>query len=89
MGVSSLGLTFMGYSPLDSIFTVASAEGTVGLSVISIADMNPVGKLILMANMFLGRLEIIPFLVMLYIAFNAIFNLKLNASFLKRKDRKE
>lgn len=69
MGVSSLGLTFMGYSPLDSFFTVASAEGTVGLSVFPIVDMPVVGKLILIVNMFLGRLEIIPFLVLIYVTF--------------------
>ena len=72
MGVSSLGLTFLGYTPLDSFFTVASAEGTVGLSVVPIADMAPAGKLVLIANMFLGRLEIIPFLVMIYVVFGSL-----------------
>ncbi len=72
LGTSSLGLTFLGYSPLESFFTVASAEGTVGLSVVPIADMHPSGKLILIANMFLGRLEIIPFLVMIYIVITTI-----------------
>jgi trk system potassium uptake protein TrkH len=86
LGVSALGLTFMGYAPLDSVFTVASAEGTVGLSVVPIAEMNPVGKLILIANMFLGRLEIIPFLVMIYIAFCRILNLRKGISIRKKKE---
>jgi trk system potassium uptake protein TrkH len=76
LGTSSLGLTFLGYSPLESFFTVASAEGTVGLSVVPIAEMNPIGKLILIANMFLGRLEIIPFLVMIYVVINTVLNMR-------------
>ncbi len=74
LGASSLGLTFMGYSPLDSVFTVASAEGTVGLSVVPLEDMNPAGKGILIVNMLLGRLEIIPFLVLMYIGFSAMLH---------------
>jgi len=88
MGISALGLTFMDYSPLDSVFTVASAEGTVGLSVVPIADMNPAGKLILIANMFLGRLEVIPFLVMIYIVFNRVISLKESISFRRKPEIK-
>jgi trk system potassium uptake protein TrkH len=76
LGASSLGLTILGYSPLDSVFTVASAEGTVGLSVIPIQDMHPNGKIILIANMFLGRLEIIPFLVMAYILISSLVDMR-------------
>jgi trk system potassium uptake protein TrkH len=85
MGVSSLGLTFLGYTPLDSFFTVASAEGTVGLSVVPIADMHPTGKLVLIANMLLGRLEIIPFLVMIYILMNSLLRAGRGISFRSRK----
>lgn len=88
LGVSSLALTFMGYTPLDSVFTVSSAEGTVGLSVIPIDDMNPAGKLILMANMFMGRLEIIPFLVMLYIILDKMV-LSVRGISLRRPRRKD
>jgi trk system potassium uptake protein TrkH len=76
LGTSSLGLTFLGYSPLESFFTVASAEGTVGLSVVDIAGMHPWGKLVLIANMFLGRLEIIPFLVMIYIVLTTALDMR-------------
>jgi trk system potassium uptake protein TrkH len=86
MAVSSLGLTFLGYTPLDSVFTVASAEGTVGLSVVPIADMDPAGKLILIANMFLGRLEIIPFLVIVYIGLSWLLHMRRNISLRKRKE---
>jgi len=62
---------------MESFFTVASAEGTVGLSVVPISEVPEAGKLILIANMFLGRLEIIPFLVMIYIIVSSIFRLRL------------
>ena len=80
MGVSAMGLTFMGYSPLDSFFTVASAEGTVGLSAFPIVDMPAMGKLILIVNMFLGRLEIIPFLVLIYVTFWSLMSARKNIS---------
>jgi trk system potassium uptake protein TrkH len=85
MGISSLGLTFLGYTPLDSFFTVASAQGTVGLSVIPIADMVPIGKLLLIINMILGRIEIIPFLVMIYVISKSLFSMGRNISFRKRR----
>jgi trk system potassium uptake protein TrkH len=87
MGASALGLTFLGYTPLDSFFTVASAEGTVGLSVVPIADMEPAGKLVLIANMFLGRLEIIPFLVVIYTVFWSLIGARKSVSldFLRRR----
>ena len=50
----------------DSFFEVASAQGNVGLSVgITSISMNPVAKLMLIINMWIGRLEIIPILVFL------------------------
>ena len=63
--VSSMVISFLGYSPLDSFFIAASAEGTVGLSTIDIASMHVVGKIILIFNMLVGRLELIPLLVLL------------------------
>lgn len=50
----------------DVIFEVASAQGTVGLSVgITNPGMPLLGKLVLCLNMWVGRLEIIPVLVLL------------------------
>ncbi len=94
MVLSALGLTFLGYSPIDSFFTVASAEGTVGLTVFPIAEMVPAGKLILIANMFLGRLEIIPFLAILYMIFEGLLGVRKGISFgfmnkFKRKKKEE
>ncbi len=66
---STLIFSFMGYAPLDSFFVSASAEGTVGLTTINIATVNPLGKFVLMVCMLLGRLEILPFLVILYSIF--------------------
>ncbi|MCX6817365.1 MAG: TrkH family potassium uptake protein [Candidatus Aenigmarchaeota archaeon] len=70
--VSSLALSFMGYATTDAFFVSASAEGTVGLSTINIAAMNPVGKIILMAGMLLGRLEILPFFVLFFVIYSRI-----------------
>ncbi|MCK4531918.1 MAG: TrkH family potassium uptake protein, partial [Candidatus Aenigmarchaeota archaeon] len=63
---STLALSFMGYTPIDSFFVSASAEGTVGLTTIEISGMNPLGKAILMIDMLLGRLEILPLFVLFY-----------------------
>jgi Trk-type K+ transport system membrane component len=67
LGASALSMTFMGYAPLDSVFMSASAEGTAGLSVVPVDGMNPAGKLLLTSIMLLGRLEIIPFMVLIYV----------------------
>jgi len=56
-----------GYSPLDSLFDVASAVGTVGLSCGVVKESMPAFlKGILCIDMLLGRLEIIPWMMMLY-----------------------
>jgi trk system potassium uptake protein len=64
---SWLPFIFMGYNPLDSLFEVVSATGTVGLSagVVS-AEMPMLLKGILCVDMLLGRLEILAWLVMVY-----------------------
>ena len=63
--LGSMFLTFMDYSLVDSLFEVASAQGNVGLSV-GIADKLPAaGKLVLIINMLLGRLEIWALLTLL------------------------
>ncbi len=57
----------MGHNALDSLFEVVSAIGTVGLSSgITSPDLHPVLKLVLCADMLLGRLEIIAWLILVY-----------------------
>ena len=65
--ISWLPFVFMGYDPLDSLFEVVSATGTVGLSagVTSLA-LPGLLKGILCADMLLGRLEILAWLVVVY-----------------------
>lgn len=64
---SWLAFLAYGYDPLDSLFEVASATGTVGLSVGLISQDLPAAlKGVLCADMLLGRLEIVAWLVTLY-----------------------
>jgi trk system potassium uptake protein len=64
---SWLPFVAMGYAPLDSLFEVVSATGTVGLSVgLSSSTLPPLLKGVLCVDMLLGRLEIIAWLVMIY-----------------------
>jgi trk system potassium uptake protein TrkH len=56
-----------GHAPLDALFEVVSATGTVGLSTgITAPDLQPLLKGVLCLDMLLGRLEIIALLVLLY-----------------------
>lgn len=56
-----------GYAPLDALFEVVSATGTVGLSSgISRPELETPLKLLLCFNMLLGRLEVLALLVLLY-----------------------
>ena len=67
VALSWLPFVAMGYSPLDSLFEVVSAMGTVGLSVgLTSATLPALLKAILCVDMLMGRLEIIAWLVMLY-----------------------
>jgi len=67
MLLSWLPFLFMGYDPLDSLFEVVSATGTVGLSAGVVGpEMPTVLKGILCIDMLLGRLEILAWLVMVY-----------------------
>jgi trk system potassium uptake protein TrkH len=67
VALSWLPFVAVGYSPLDSLFEVVSAMGTVGLSVgLTSATLPALLKGILCVDMLMGRLEIIAWLVMLY-----------------------
>jgi trk system potassium uptake protein TrkH len=57
----------MGYNPLDSLFEVVSATGTVGLSAgITSPTLPPLLKGVLCFDMLMGRLEILAILVVFY-----------------------
>jgi trk system potassium uptake protein TrkH len=56
----------MGYEPIDALFEVVSAVGTVGLSSgTTSSDLPTLLKGILCADMLMGRLEIIALLIIL------------------------
>lgn len=66
VGLSWLTFVACGYDPLDSLFEVASAAGTVGLSAgIARPELETPLKLVLCANMLLGRVEILALIVVL------------------------
>jgi trk system potassium uptake protein TrkH len=65
--VSWIAFVAAGYPVLDALFEVASATGTVGLSTgISRPELESWLKGVLMADMLLGRVEIIALLLTLY-----------------------
>ncbi|MEW6520514.1 MAG: TrkH family potassium uptake protein [Thermodesulfobacteriota bacterium] len=67
VALSWLVFVAMGYDPLDSLFEVVSATGTVGLSVgITSSALPGLLKGVLCIDMLMGRLEIIAWLVLLY-----------------------
>ncbi len=64
--LGSLFITNLGNSAIDSTFEFSSAMGNVGLSTgITSPDLHPTGKIVLIFGMFLGRLEIIPIVVLM------------------------
>ncbi len=65
-GLLAITLSIAGYPPADSIFLSVSAEGTVGLSTTDISSLPALAKIMIMGSMLLGRLEILPFLVLIY-----------------------
>ncbi len=67
IGLSWAVFVAYGYAPLDALFEVTSAVGTVGLSTgISSSDLELPLKLVLCVDMILGRLEAVALLVILY-----------------------
>lgn len=57
------------YSMADAIFESASAQGTVGLSSgITDPSMHPILEMVYIIQMWAGRLEVIPVLVLLRVA---------------------
>jgi trk system potassium uptake protein TrkH len=65
--ISWLPFVVLGHPPIDSLFEVVSATGTVGLSTgITSAELAPLLKGILGVDMIMGRLEIIAFLILFF-----------------------
>lgn len=65
--VSWVPFLVYGYAPLDALFEVVSATGTVGLSSgVTQASMPVFLKLVLCADMLLGRLEFVAWMVFFY-----------------------
>jgi trk system potassium uptake protein TrkH len=66
IAISWLPFVTLGHDPLASLFEVVSAVGTVGLSAgITTPSLHPFLKAVLAADMLLGRLEILAWLVFL------------------------
>lgn len=71
--LGALVFMFSGYSAVDSLFEVASAEGNVGLSVGITSPLMPdYQKIVLIMEMWAGRLEIFPVLILLFAPFRRI-----------------
>jgi trk system potassium uptake protein TrkH len=67
IGLSWIPFLALGHAPLDSLFEIVSALSTTGLSAgVTGAGLHPLLKSILCADMLLGRLEIVAWLVLLY-----------------------
>jgi trk system potassium uptake protein TrkH len=60
-----LVLTSQGYDPINSLFDVVSAQGNVGLNTMVSPNMSDITKIMLIINMWVGRLEIIPVFVLI------------------------
>jgi trk system potassium uptake protein TrkH len=69
VGISVLGVLYINdanYRLSDIIFEVCSAQGNVGLTAgITNIDMSSIAKIMLIFNMWVGRLEIIPVIVLI------------------------
>lgn len=65
VSISWLIFLIAGFNPIDSLFEVVSATGTVGLSTgITSAELPSYLKVVLCIDMFLGRLEFVTFLTL-------------------------
>jgi trk system potassium uptake protein TrkH len=66
IGASWLAFVLFGYDPIDALFEVVSATGTVGLTTgITRPELEIGLKALLCVDMWMGRLEIIPLLLLI------------------------
>ena len=66
IGIMTIATMFSERTLGDVIFEVCSAQGNVGLTTgITSLDMHPYAKIMLIFNMWIGRLEIIPIIVLI------------------------
>jgi len=64
---SWLAFLAFGHNALDALFEVVSAAATTGLSAgIAAPSLHPLLKLVLLVDMFMGRLEIVAVLILFY-----------------------
>lgn len=67
IAASWLAFAVGGYQTLDALFDIVSAVGTVGLSTgVTSPDLPSTLKLVLCADMLMGRVEIVALLVLIY-----------------------
>jgi len=66
VGILVIAYSFPKETLGNVIFEVCSAQGNVGLStgLTSMVDMDPIAKIMLIFSMWIGRLEIIPIIVL-------------------------
>ena len=75
IGIVIINIIFPNQTLGNVFFEVCSAQGNVGLSVgITSIDMSPIAKTMLIFNMWIGRLEIIPIIVLI----KSIFGIRRN-----------
>jgi trk system potassium uptake protein TrkH len=75
VGIIVIATIFPEQSLGNSIFEVCSAQGNVGLTTgITSIGMSPIAKIMLIFNMWIGRLEIIPIIILV----KSMFGLKRN-----------
>jgi trk system potassium uptake protein len=65
MFIGTIVFLLLGYGLMDSSFQVASALGTSGLQTIELMPVPMIGKIVLILAMLLGRLEILPLLILI------------------------
>ena len=65
LAFTTICLYAMGYPAMTSAFEAASAQGNAGFSLVDAASMPVLGKILLMASMIIGRLEIFPVVALL------------------------
>jgi trk system potassium uptake protein TrkH len=67
IALSWMAFLLHGYDPMNALFEVVSATGTVGLSTgIAGPSLEPSLKLLLGLDMLLGRVEVVALLIILY-----------------------